>query len=168
MLHVQYTSIDDLVITTIHRKKKKRFSSGYAMVDLAHLVSGQAVASLLSLCMTAQMATRLTLRSSKPENRKVSISPGLTRRGGGGYHLLADFSCRPKTKKKVTLISHLGVLSDILRGHFDEKRGNTLPGARVNCKRPVGCLPPEIIQNHHFEKFIALYSLETYHAYSVR
>ena len=51
-------------------------SSGHALVDLVHLVSGQAVASLLNLCMTkmtAQMAMRLTLRSFKPQNRKVPI-----------------------------------------------------------------------------------------------
>ena len=50
--------------------------SGHALVDLVHLVLGQDVASLLSLCMTevtAQMAARLTLRSFKRENRKVSI-----------------------------------------------------------------------------------------------
>ena len=39
-------------------------------------------------------------------------------------------------------------LSDILYGYFDNKNGgNTLPGVRVSCQRPVGrgWLPPEKI-----------------------
>ena len=39
---------------------------------------------------------------------------------GAGYHLLLDFSRRLKIKNKSDL-SHLGDLSDILQGHFDEK-----------------------------------------------
>ena len=52
--HVHYIFIDDLVITTplIKKKKKKIYQpSGHALVDLVHLVLGQDVASLLSLCM---------------------------------------------------------------------------------------------------------------------
>ena len=49
-LHVHYISIDDFVITT---PLKKRYSHPLvmALVDLVHLVLGQDVASLLSLCM---------------------------------------------------------------------------------------------------------------------
>ena len=50
VFHVHYISIDDIVITT---PLKKRYSRplGLALVDLVHLVLGQDVASLLSLCM---------------------------------------------------------------------------------------------------------------------
>ena len=46
VLHVHYISIDDLVITT---PLKKRYSC--PVVDLVHLVLGQNVASLLSICI---------------------------------------------------------------------------------------------------------------------
>ena len=45
VVHVRYLSIDDFVITN------DKPPSGHALVDLVHLVLGQDVASLLSLCM---------------------------------------------------------------------------------------------------------------------
>ena len=76
MLHVQYISIDDLVITAT-QKKTIYLPSGHALVDLAHLLLGQVVASLLSFCvtkMTPQMTTRLILRLFKHKKAKSLIS----------------------------------------------------------------------------------------------
>ena len=48
--------------------------STFASCTTYHIMSGQIVASLLSLCMmTAQMVTRLTFCSYKCENRKISM-----------------------------------------------------------------------------------------------
>ena len=55
----------------------------------------------------------------------------------GGYHLYQEFSLSPPNQKESDL-SHLGDLSDILRGHFDEKSwGTTLRGAKVSRQRPM-------------------------------
>ena len=73
MLHVQNISIDDFMITTTYKKRYNRPLVMLWYIDLAHVVLGQVVASLLSLCMTkmtAQMATRLTLRSFKAKIAK--------------------------------------------------------------------------------------------------
>ena len=49
-----------------------------------------------------------------------------------------NFSLSPQNQKESNL-SHLGDLSDILRGHFDGggEEGTTLPGARVSHQRQV-------------------------------
>ena len=70
MLHVQYISIDDFLIATTQKKRH-----GHPLVDLAHHRVGancRLTVEPLHDLMTAQMVTRLTLRSFKRENRKVS------------------------------------------------------------------------------------------------
>ena len=69
MLHVQYISIDDFLITTIQKKRHSR-----PLADLAHHRVGAncRIAAETWHDYTAQMVTRLTLYSFKPENRKVS------------------------------------------------------------------------------------------------
>ena len=65
------------------------------------------------------------------------MNPKLLKNSRGG-NPLENFSLSLQNQKKSDL-SHLGDLSDILRGHFDEKNnwGTTLPGVRVSRQRPV-------------------------------
>ena len=70
-----------------------------------------------------------------------------------GFFLVAP---KPKTSN----LGHVDDLSDIFRGHFDERRGITLPGARVSRRRPVArwWISPEKIQNRHLKTLLIVWS----------